>query len=414
MKRKTLFAALLVVLAALQVNGQESVSENGPSLNKKNWFFTVGPTVNVLNAEMDNEVSLSDRMGLGGELSIGKWFTPYFGARTQFQFGALRGFNYDQEVTGAKGYYTTTDRLHRPARPSGYDQLEWTTVNGRDGFWQKFNSYSIGFDIMANITNLFYGTSHLRPIEIVPFVGVGFIHANESNTNPGFGSYDLRAGLRVACNLSSTWAIYAEGKAGIMHNEFDGYVGEQPIDTRINAGLGIQYSINRYVSPELAYLSKEEIQILNNKINQLQSKDQRQDENIMNLDSRVNSLENRPPCPEGTKEVTNIETNSLPTYVRFPIASAKIDQYEIQKLNDVIQYLNQKPSAKILLVGYADKNTGNPSFNMQISKNRVQAVAEYLKNKGINPNRLVLNWKGDVEQPYSVNEWNRVVVITER
>jgi outer membrane protein OmpA-like peptidoglycan-associated protein len=63
-------------------------------------------------------------------------------------------------------------------------------------------------------------------------------------------------------------------------------------------------------------------------------------------------------------------------------------------------------------MAYADVETGNPSHNWTLSRNRVNAVADVMvKEFGIPKSRLILNYYGDTVQPYLINERNRVVIF---
>jgi outer membrane protein OmpA-like peptidoglycan-associated protein len=69
-------------------------------------------------------------------------------------------------------------------------------------------------------------------------------------------------------------------------------------------------------------------------------------------------------------------------------------------------------NAKVNIVAYADKKTGTPAYNLALSERRAKAVAEALSNEyGISSDRISIDWKGDTEQPYAENEWNRVAVF---
>jgi outer membrane protein OmpA-like peptidoglycan-associated protein len=114
------------------------------------------------------------------------------------------------------------------------------------------------------------------------------------------------------------------------------------------------------------------------------------------------------------EEVENPVQKFLPEYVRFALDSYVIRQSERSKIDDAISYLNAYPNAKLLLIGYADRQTGNPKYNMNLSHKRVNVVAKQLENLGIDPKRLILEWRGDIEQPYMQNDWNRVVIMVGR
>ena len=72
--------------------------------------------------------------------------------------------------------------------------------------------------------------------------------------------------------------------------------------------------------------------------------------------------------------------------------------------------MNKYPNAKINITGYADKKTGNARINDRLSKQRSEAVAKALQEKGIAADRISISAKGDTVQPFSVNEENRVSI----
>jgi outer membrane protein OmpA-like peptidoglycan-associated protein len=50
---------------------------------------------------------------------------------------------------------------------------------------------------------------------------------------------------------------------------------------------------------------------------------------------------------------------------------------------------------------------------MGLSEKRAKAVAKELIEKyGVNSNQITIEWKGSDVQPYDVNNWNRVVIMT--
>ncbi len=70
-------------------------------------------------------------------------------------------------------------------------------------------------------------------------------------------------------------------------------------------------------------------------------------------------------------------------------------------LNKLINVFKEYPNTNILVVGHTD-NVGAEDYNMTLSKNRANAVTNYMSNKGINTGRLVTNWFGE-SQPMHDN-----------
>ena len=99
--------------------------------------------------------------------------------------------------------------------------------------------------------------------------------------------------------------------------------------------------------------------------------------------------------------------------VFFGNAVSELTAEEDAKLKELAQWMNENPGTYIYLTGYADATTGNPELNMEISKKRVEAVANVLKEKyGIKEARIHTSYKGDTVQPYSTPERNRCVVLS--
>jgi len=398
----------------------------------KNWFVSLGGDANLLAAEQDEAINMKKRVKFGGDLTVGKWFSPDFGARIQVMGGSLRGFNYADD----RGGYYVIDNYHHLKTPMGlnpggrpitYDEdhlsnhpiLPW--VPGMNGFWQDFNYATATFDVMANFTNLMrgYDTGHNR-IDVIPLIGLGWIHAfSNHTTTPRYDHFALKIGVRVNFNLNDHWAIYLEPQGTATTKEFDGYAGDNFGDGIANVGLGVQYTFSKRFNSmsQLAQLTADEIDRLNNKIN----------DNRYRIDNQQNMLERQQNlldrlqrcCDDNKKQVITqvVETTttaSLPAYVRFALDSYKIESTEHSKIEEAADFLKKNPNSKLLIVGYADRKTGNPPYNMTLSQKRVNAVAAELKNLGVNENRIVSEWKGDKVQPFPENEWNRVVVMVER
>lgn len=81
------------------------------------------------------------------------------------------------------------------------------------------------------------------------------------------------------------------------------------------------------------------------------------------------------------------------------------------KLDEVVAWANNHPSASIVLTGYADKLTGSAQLNQSLSERRAAAVKNALVDKGIAANRIETDAKGDTVQPFASNDDNRAVVI---
>jgi outer membrane protein OmpA-like peptidoglycan-associated protein len=103
--------------------------------------------------------------------------------------------------------------------------------------------------------------------------------------------------------------------------------------------------------------------------------------------------------------------------INFDVGSARISESSGKTLETIYNLLIQAEDSKLQLEGHTD-NSGSSEANIVLSKNRAQAVVEYLKDKGIPAGRFQLvEGKGE-ENPIADNgteagkATNRRVVIT--
>ena len=78
----------------------------------------------------------------------------------------------------------------------------------------------------------------------------------------------------------------------------------------------------------------------------------------------------------------------------------------------IADYMKQYPRSKATITGYADKGTGSAKVNAELAKKRARMVADELINRyGISADRLSVDSKGSEVQPFTTNDWNRVVIM---
>jgi outer membrane protein OmpA-like peptidoglycan-associated protein len=73
--------------------------------------------------------------------------------------------------------------------------------------------------------------------------------------------------------------------------------------------------------------------------------------------------------------------------VFFDLNSATLLKNSNVELNALVEYLQNTPTASILIEGHTD-NSGNANANMILSTKRAESIAQFLINKGIGKNRI--------------------------
>lgn len=80
--------------------------------------------------------------------------------------------------------------------------------------------------------------------------------------------------------------------------------------------------------------------------------------------------------------------------VRFSRASVKLDPEHRVLLNEVFEQLARTPEHRVLITGYSDRS-GDPAVNLRLSEQRARVVRNYLLQRGISADRLMVNFYGD-------------------
>lgn len=82
--------------------------------------------------------------------------------------------------------------------------------------------------------------------------------------------------------------------------------------------------------------------------------------------------------------------------VYFDTNKFNINNASQTTLNKLISVFKEYPDTNILVVGHTDSQ-GAEDYNMTLSKNRANAVTNYLSQNGISSGRLTTNWFGETQ-----------------
>lgn len=302
--------------------------------------------------------------------SIGKWFSPVWGLRLNGYYGTSKTFNVinDRQVL--------------------YPNSDVDYINGT-------------LDFMVNLKNVFRPYNPNGFFNPVLFVGPGMTYTMKDGDFDEFFNVAVKAGLQLNFRLHDRWNLFLEGQAVAIPSAFD----RNPMGTRAssdvmtNAFLGLTYRFNFRHFIKAPLYDQREIDALNREINELRNRPEVVCPPV-------------PVCPEPQVIVKEVEVKEELTPVFFTINSSVVRDNQLISVAKAAEYLINNPSAKLELASYADKSTGSPSYNMQLSKKRSDAVAKVLVNKfGIDKSRLVLKHYGDTTQPFEQNDWNRVTIF---
>jgi len=91
-------------------------------------------------------------------------------------------------------------------------------------------------------------------------------------------------------------------------------------------------------------------------------------------------------CPEIKPEVKQLFQKALQG-IQFTTGRAAIKAVSFPILDAIVKVMNENPSYKLIIGGHTD-DVGSDATNLTLSKNRADAVANYLITKGITPLRI--------------------------
>ena len=371
MKKISMF--LVLVLTAFVMNAQVL-----PNKSTDNWFMSLAGGTNMYFGSGSTDATFIDSFGWESQLAVGRWNSPKWGARLAINVGQHK--HYNLQVPFGDTY--TIDSFVHPH-----------------------------IDLLWNVTGV------NRTYNFIPYIGVGYIYGLDKDfkkINPGAvfkgqnQSLTWNLGIINDVQLSKNFSIFLDLSATTLQNTYGRNYTAQPQgdyewDIIAQALLGVKFGLGGkqdFTNAEL--MDYDMINDLNGRINDL-----RQENELLSK-----RPEFCPECPEVEKEQTITTNVYVPSVVFFKINSAVIDKPQQINIYNTAEYLKENKNAKVQIVAYADKQTGNSDYNLRLSEKRAKAVHTALTNQyNIDSNRITIDWKGDSEQPFTENDWNRVAIF---
>lgn len=386
-----------MLLAANEAKAQETVVVDETVINttnveckdnyysswRKNWFIQLGagahlPFVEDTRFEKD---SWNKQITAIYNVGFGHWFSPYLAFR-------FTGF---------------------------YGAAHWD-----DGSWGKAKNANLNVELMWDLLNSACGVSNTRVFSIIPFVGVGGAftwdyeggkgnaYDRHGNLKDNMWTLPVSAGIQLRFRLCKYVDFFAEGRFMFYSDAWNRDVCNRPFDIDAVAlgGFNINIGGREFASYNpCEYLDY--INSLNNQVNDLRGA-------LATTAAALAAAEAQLPCPEVQPAAPARTPAPMLSAVRFKINSAVVTNQEMVNVYNVAQWMKSNPDVKVIIRGYADRDTGTSNYNMKLSERRAQSVYDILtKEYGIDGSRLKCEQYGSDVQPYDINNWNRIVIFAE-
>ncbi len=386
------FTAAAAATAQTDKTGTDYQNLRGPFITNPfwdNWSISIGAGVNawvrLSTVEWENYKGFNKVTPLF-QIGATKMLAPNYGLRLQGNYGKIKDY------TTIPGTYTRellTDKL-----------------------LLDFNYWTVEADFLFNLSNAIGGYKAARFYNATLFAGLGYGRSAGADINGDRttdGQFLVNAGLMNTFRLTEALDLYAELKANFVSQSFSA------ANAVVDANAGLVYfgpnKVGLIPSLTVGFIYK--------------FKDRRfykaEKCNTEPYESRISDLERELAAAQALadkyKVVSEAEPEKIyeevPLAVFFRIGKADLTEYEMLNIRYVADVIKKNPDQQkvYIIIGMADKETGNPQLNQRLSVKRARVVRDALVRLGISSDRLEIRALGDRVNPFELPEMNRVVII---
>ena len=338
----------------------------------------------------------------------------------------LKSYNY-VEAQGGLGWTVTNAKIDKLLMPQfglsfgrfplpevGFRlHVEGIQAKGRYEFLDrdyKWNYLTADADLLVNLLN-FFSDNYSRPLNIMLVGGVGLTPSWKNDDHKAIvvehpelatwawtGSdnkliYNARVGLRFETDVTKPLGISLEVDANNKSDRFNSKVSNGH-DWMITGKVGVAYRFgHKYqreepvAEPKVVAPEPEPAPV------------------PVPVEPVVEKKEEPKPQPVVKKE-------SLREEIFYVICKSDPTVSGTSQLQRVADFMKKYKDAKVQIVGYADKGTGNPEINKMYAERRAAECKDALVNRyGCDAARILIDSKGDTVQPFQENDKNRCVII---
>jgi OOP family OmpA-OmpF porin len=258
----------------------------------------------------------------------------------------------------------------------------------------------LNLDAMLNVTNWLGGYNPDRAIDFYLFAGPTMNLSSEGTQFTGETTGNnlalledadnmkvrigATAGLGLAYNLSSKWALNLEGRLGVTPSVFGDASDCRSAEATGRLTLGATYTFGG------KKFAKVEDRVVEKVVEKQVIKE----------------------VPvEVVKEVIKEIPGKASAAIFFKIGKAVISPEGMVNVKVMAKNMKENPSATYKIAGFADKGTGSVKTNQTLSEKRAQAVYDALIAEGISADRLEKIGMGGTDPMFEKAYLNRVVIL---
>lgn len=355
---------------------------------RSNWFLSIGAGPQVFFGDHDRQAKFGDRISPALDFAVGKWFSPNIGVRLMYSGLYAKGATQTWSPDGNGGVYNTGKPV------PGKDTHDYGYL-----YKSKFDFLTLHADVLFDLTNIIGGYNSRRVYGCAPYVGVGWGHVY---SKPHKNSVIGNVGVYNMFHLGKGFDINLDLRATITDDKFDGQDGRRDFDGILSVTAGFSYTFQprgwKTRTVKVVEFDNEAVNDLRRQVAQLVAENEK-----LEREMAGKTVDHKTVVNAGGKYL-----------IYFPINVSELsnaDRAQLEQVADMIK--NSAKGSVYTIIGYADKSTGNAEINETLSRERAQAVRNYLVNQfGIPADRLDVKWMGGVDNMFFNDPaLSRVVII---
>ena len=264
-----------------------------------------------------------------------------------------------------------------------------------------FDEFGLLWLHKLNTSNMIWGYNPDRKWEVLAVGGLGWGHDAVIRDNYGV----VQAGLEVQYNINDTWSLLMKPNIEWDHvND-----GLNVNHSNVGIAFGVSYNFrNGDGTRGFVVCDRDE---LNDRVNQLRADNELLTQQL-NGQKEINRQLNDSLAvyvSHACKVDTVIVDNTIAPTIGFVINKAELTTQSDAYLYQIAQAYKD---SELVVKGYADVQTGNPEYNMELSRKRAEVVKAKLESYGAT--NVSIEALGDTEQPFADNDMNRVAIVIKK
>lgn len=238
MKIKTfIISTVILIFSTLKVFSQnDSTSIINADCLKNNWYIEIGGGLQLLNSEDASKLVSSNRYTPSFSISAGKWLSPVFGFRMQIQGFKMNGLSTSRGIylanpTDDTFLYGNNDpvRIGADFFPNG-------------SYIHVIKYINPHFDAQFSLFNLFGERNKNYIFNLVPGIGIGYMHVFEYQGIPTADLMTSNLSLMAKYQIKDNWDVNMEVNKAIFPDPFDGRIMGRMQESNTAFTLGATYS----------------------------------------------------------------------------------------------------------------------------------------------------------------------------